>query len=912
MALKPLRDFIGRIFNKNTNVITYSADSEGLLYNKNNEELRVHINGADREIITDSGTDTFTNKTIDADLNTISNIANDEIKAGAAIDATKIADGSVSNTEFQYLDGVTSDIQPQLDAKVDETGGTLTGGSVIDSIVDFNTATNTSKLVLPQDTKVSLDALTREEGRLYYANDEDSVYFDNGSELVPVGAGSSLRVNQTGHGLVALDAIYHNGTSWVKAIATSELTQATHIVSMTLDANNFIAENSARIEVPSHGLTVGAYYYLSQTTAGASTSLQPLSGLDNQLFKVESVDFILVDVKRAIVRAKNQINYIENSDIELRTEKFVTYADAAQATPVDGVGGTPNVTIARNTTLPLRGVADLLFTKDAANRQGQGYAYDFTIDRADRAQMLRVGFDYSTSANYLDSDLTVYIYDVTNSRIIDVVDNSIQANVNGLFLGSFQTSIDSTSYRLIIHVASTNALAYTVNFDNFSVAKQTLVRGIIETKEESYTPTITGAGTVTSVDVRYKRLGEELIIWGSFVTGTVAATPPAISLPNNLTVKTVIQSPDGEWLQNLAGANQIKRGSLVANDGQQSLSFRTTEYVLALSPLGAQNGNQIWTNTTAVRFKARVRIQGWDASATLSEDFGNRDISFMARGTVNQSIPNNTQTKVTGFNNILKDSVSGWNSTNQEYTVQQSGDYVLGFNANFAINAAGNRFVGYRKNGVLQYISGHGPVAVNSTSTSGVAFLSDLKKGDILDFAVLQNSGAAVNLNFNTAGAQTEVFIFKKDSPQTLAGGEVVHCRYETNAGQAVVDGNTILFEDKIEDTHNAYNPLTGIFTAPFSDYYTFETTILTNTVATTAGQYLATNVYENTDLRNNYSQLTRVQVTGPTLSFGANQTTTIYLRKGKQASVRFFETLAAVNLLNNAEFNKLTITNGR
>ena len=31
-----------------------------------------------------------------------------DIKASAAIDASKIADGSVSNAEFQRLDGVTS------------------------------------------------------------------------------------------------------------------------------------------------------------------------------------------------------------------------------------------------------------------------------------------------------------------------------------------------------------------------------------------------------------------------------------------------------------------------------------------------------------------------------------------------------------------------------------------------------------------------------------------------------------------------------------------------------------------------------------------------------------------------------------------------------------------------------------
>ena len=41
-------------------------------------------------------------------------IVNADINASAAIDATKIHDGSISNTEFGYLDGVTSNIQTQL------------------------------------------------------------------------------------------------------------------------------------------------------------------------------------------------------------------------------------------------------------------------------------------------------------------------------------------------------------------------------------------------------------------------------------------------------------------------------------------------------------------------------------------------------------------------------------------------------------------------------------------------------------------------------------------------------------------------------------------------------------------------------------------------------------------------------
>lgn len=46
-------------------------------------------------------------------------IVNADINTSAAIDASKIADGSVSNTEFQRLDGVTSDIQTQINNKID-------------------------------------------------------------------------------------------------------------------------------------------------------------------------------------------------------------------------------------------------------------------------------------------------------------------------------------------------------------------------------------------------------------------------------------------------------------------------------------------------------------------------------------------------------------------------------------------------------------------------------------------------------------------------------------------------------------------------------------------------------------------------------------------------------------------------
>jgi len=76
-----------------------------------------HNGTSSSPVVTEAHSATLTNKSIDADTNTITNIENADIKSGAAIDAAKIANGSVSSIEFQYLDGVTSDIQTQLNGK---------------------------------------------------------------------------------------------------------------------------------------------------------------------------------------------------------------------------------------------------------------------------------------------------------------------------------------------------------------------------------------------------------------------------------------------------------------------------------------------------------------------------------------------------------------------------------------------------------------------------------------------------------------------------------------------------------------------------------------------------------------------------------------------------------------------------
>jgi len=61
--------------------------------------------------------------------------------------------------------------------------------------IDGGSASDTSRLTLPKGTKAALDALTRKEGTIVYATDEAKPFFDDGSALQEIGAGSDAETS---------------------------------------------------------------------------------------------------------------------------------------------------------------------------------------------------------------------------------------------------------------------------------------------------------------------------------------------------------------------------------------------------------------------------------------------------------------------------------------------------------------------------------------------------------------------------------------------------------------------------------------------------------------------------------------------------------------------------------------------
>ena len=460
--------------------------------------------------------DATTTLTGTLDTATISNKTNNNTNTYVAKDTnfTLQDDGDTTKQAQFQLSGLTTATTRTYTLPDANTTvvGTDTAQIITNKDIDGGTAANTRRITLPKDVKANLDALTRKQGTVVFASDQNKAYVDNGTSLVAIGSGSS-----------------------------------------------------------------GLY---------------------------------------------STVDFEDNS-----TGGISLYNDGAVAIPVDGTGGVASSTFTVNNSSPLRGTYDGLFTKSAVNRQGEGFSLPIPLSNADLGKTIQVIFDIKTSANFVSGDMVFYVYDVTNSTLITPSQTILPTGTSSQYSVAFQATT-GTSYRLIWHVATTSALAYTVEVDQISYTS--VVRPVVAGVGDwiAYTPTISaGAGVATAINGRYKRIGDWNEYEVTFTSATAAASSVSISLPTGHaidTTKILINSAAGSAGENIgsySGSAGNSSGSIIVNTST-STTLVYLSGVYGSTALIAVNGAANIGNSNQVSCYFRLPIVNQSSNITLASTSG--------------------------------------------------------------------------------------------------------------------------------------------------------------------------------------------------------------------------------------------------------------------------------------------------
>jgi hypothetical protein len=574
-------------------------------------------------------------------------------------------------------------------------------------------------------------------------------------------------------------------------------------------------------------------------------------------FTLRAESIVAADIVEGTKTSKNYLK--AKSHFEKTANGWNGYDDGGATRPVNGTGGTVTTTCTRTTSSPLSGVGSLIMTKGAANYQGEGCSVDFTVDTKDKAKVLQVEFDYIVSSGTFtagtsstDSDVIVYLYDVDNSTLIEPSSFKLLSSSTTIadkFIGNFQTSSSGVNYRLMFHIASSsNTSSMVLKFDDIKVSPCSYVYGTPITDWTSYTPTGSWS-TNTTYTGRWRRVGDTL---QSQVTIATSGAPTAADLtinymPSGLSLDTTKISFTGGFAP-LGYGTIVDSGTRVYNvmgsyNGGSSAYVSHTES--GNTGLINRTNPMTWASGDQVSIFFQVPITGWSSSVQQSDSYSGREISTRLEAATT-SIPNTGVYTLVQLSTIAFDKTgSGQTGASARINIPSSGIYDLRGWIQWSGTPPSAGFTGlalYKNGSLIQEID------LKNGTTGAFAGLNggrvaELVAGDYIELRCSQNGSGSVTL----ANAYLEVS--KRQAPTTISATETVAIEYNTTTAQSLSGSyavNTIVYTNKVIDTHGAYSTSTGIFTAPMSGIYeiTGSFVILSRAWATSDDGYI--NIYKN------------------------------------------------------------------
>lgn len=168
-------------------------------------------------------------------------------------------------------------------------------------------------------------------------------------------------------------------------------------------------------------------------------------------------------------------------------------------------------------------------------------------------------------------------------------------------------------------VANTDGVSinFTVPIAGWAASNNTVLVPVSNNLSDwiSYSPTSQGLGTLSNVELRYRRVGDSAEILGCYTTGTTTAVEGQLGLPPGLTISST-KMPILTKVGKLVSDRQIGNGlSVLATGGDTYLNFADENS--AGGGLTVQTGVNTHVPSQKVCINATVPIQGWDSVSEI-------------------------------------------------------------------------------------------------------------------------------------------------------------------------------------------------------------------------------------------------------------------------------------------------------
>ncbi len=513
-------------------------------------------------------------------------------------------------------------------------------------------------------------------------------------------------------------------------------------------------------------------------------------------------------------------NYIEGS-------YTAATRPAGTFTPSSGAG---TFTISNSATAPLFGTRSFILTKSSgASRQGRAIERTITIDSGYQASVMDVFFQYKVDSGTFvagssttDSSMIVYFalspngttWTIREPSSFKLLSNS--TTLMDTMIGSVQTDADTTHVKVIMYVAETANSAWSLKCE-LGVRPTNYTYGTPITDWFAYTPTFAALGTVTGIEMFWRRVGSNAEIAGRFTNGTVTGSNATFTIPAGMSVNL----PNSRVL-GVYGHQGSATGELLVWGGSNLIQFGGDNWQVPMT--GTQLGTSGFTTVSL-----SVPIVGWSSSVQMSDSTDTRVVSAKMSASTGQSLSTGVSTKIS-LNTAKFDSHGGVNTTLNRYTIQVAGSYNFTGSINLAVSAAAYELTAilYKNNTPFSYTS------IGKSGTSGVphsvtySFKDDsAKTGDYYELYAVQDSGGSITARGDaTANDLTTMLVERITGPSAIAASETVAAAVTRSTTQSAI-ANTVFtkiqFNNKRFDTHNAFDSVTNFrFNAPISGIYEF------------------------------------------------------------------------------------------